>query len=231
LTADQHIALAAERFDQLQGALLPDGAGGWRHQLEGVLFYAAHAPPDNKAVLAGLSDQRAAAVISDSTYVEEVKNFARLENLLRSNGQWFNPHPWLLAFLCGSNAPELVGEILHGLTHADVGPLGRITYYPMRTTSLHTPLVRLPKEDVVFPFNLIRMPPTNDMASAEQMLADNRRLYERIRLAGGLQYPVGALPMSRDDWKHHFGPKWAQLADAKRRYDPLNTLAPGYDLF
>lgn len=217
LTADQQIALAGERFDHLQGALQPDGAGAWRYQLEGVVFYDAHAAPDDKALLAGLSDQRGAAVISDSTYLAEVKTFARLEYLLRSNGQWLNPHPWFLAFLRGSNAVEIVSETLEGLSNEDVGPLGRIIYYPMLTTSVHTPLLRLPKENVVFAFNLIRIPPSNDVASAEQMVAKNRMPYERIRAAGGFQYPVSALPMSSNDWKHHFGSKWSLLADAKRR--------------
>ncbi len=231
LTADQHLALADERFEHLQGALLPDGAGAWRHQLEGVVFYDAPATPDDKALLAGLSDLRGDAVISDATYLEEAKALTRLENLLRANGQWFNPHPWFLAFLRGSNAVETVSEILQGLTHEDVGPLGRITYYPMLTRSVQTPLVRLPQENVVFPFNLIRIPPSNDVASAEQMVAKNRGLYERILNAGGCQYPVSALPMSKNDWTHHFGSKWSQLADAKRRYDPLNVLTPGYNLF
>jgi cytokinin dehydrogenase len=229
LTAAQHIALADERFDLLQGALLPAGAGAWRYQLEGVVFYDAPASPET--LLAGLSEQRGDAVISDFTYVEEVKAFARLETLLRSNGQWFNPHPWFLAFLPGSNAAPLASEVLAGLSHAEIGPLGRITFYPIRMTSVFTPLVRLPTETVVFPFNLIRMPPSNDGASTQQMLANNRRLYERIRASGGLQYPVGAVAMSREDWKDHFGPQWQPLADAKRRYDPRNMLAPGYNLF
>lgn len=231
LTAAQHIALADERFDLLQGALLPDGARAWRCQLEGVVFYDAPASPADKTLLAGLAEQRGAAVISDLSYLEEVKAFARLESLLRSNGQWFNPHPWLLAFLPGSNAAPLVSEVLEGLSHAEIGPLGRISFYPIRTTSVHTPLLRLPMETVVFPFNLIRIPPSNDGASTQQMLANNRRLYERIRVAGGLQYPVGAVAMSSEDWKDHFGAQWQPLAAAKRRYDPRNTLAPGYNLF
>jgi hypothetical protein len=137
----------------------------------------------------------------------------------------------LLAFLPGSNAAPLVSEVLEGLSHAEIGPLGRISFYPIRTTSVHTPLLRLPMETVVFPFNLIRIPPSNDGASTQQMLANNRRLYERIRVAGGLQYPVGAVAMSSEDWKDHFGAQWQPLAAAKRRYDPRNTLAPGYNLF
>ena len=114
LAADQRIVLADGRFDHLQGTLLPDGGGAWRYQLEGIVFYDRHTIPDDKAVLAGLSDERGAAVISDLTYLEDVNAFARFENLLRSNGQWFNPHPWLLTFLRGSNAEQVAGEIVDG---------------------------------------------------------------------------------------------------------------------
>lgn len=231
LAADQRIVLADGRFDHLQGTLLPDGGGAWRYQLEGIVFYDRHTIPDDKAVLAGLSDERGAAVISDLTYLEDVNAFARFENLLRSNGQWFNPHPWLLTFLRGSDAEQVAGEIVDGLTNEDVGPFGRVTYYPMLTKALRTPLVRLPDERVVFPFNLIRIPETNDAAKVEQMIARNRVLHDRIRSAGGVQYPVGAFPMSSSDWKEHFGSKWSLLHDAKRRYDPLDTLTPGYNVF
>ena len=39
----------------------------------------------------------------------------------------------------------------------------------------------------------------NDGAKVEQMIARNRALYDRIRSAGGILYPVSALPMSRND--------------------------------
>jgi FAD/FMN-containing dehydrogenase len=35
LTADQRLVLTEQRLDQLQGAILPDGPGGWRYQLDG----------------------------------------------------------------------------------------------------------------------------------------------------------------------------------------------------
>ncbi|CAN7152859.1 FAD-binding protein [Rhizobium leguminosarum] len=231
LTADQRTVLTDGRFDQLQGAILPDGAGAWRYQLEGAVHYDGQAAPDNDAVLAGLSDQRSAAVISDLTYSEDLSAFARLESLLRSNGQWFHPHPWLLTFLRGSNAEQLAGDILAELNNSDVGPFGRITYYPMFTKALHTPLVRMPDESVAFPFNLIRIPASKDAAKADQMVAGNRVVYKRLRDAGGILYPVSAFPMSQNDWKDHFGPRWSLLHDAKQRYDPLATLTPGYTMF
>jgi len=231
LTADQRRVLSEQRFDQLQGAILPDGRGGWRYQLEAAVFYDREAAPDDKAVLAALSDDRKAAVTADLTYREDALAFAKFENLLRSNGHWFHPMPWLLAFLRGSNAEQVAREILAGLTAEDIGPFGRITYYPLHTSAFRTPLVRLPDESLVFPFNVIRMPASNDPATTERMVAQNRALYDRIRKAGGLQYPVGAFAMSRDGWADHFGSSWPRFSEAKRRYDPGNLLAPGYDVF
>jgi cytokinin dehydrogenase len=231
LAADQRRVLTEGRFDQLQGAILPDGRGGWRYQLDAAVFHASGATPDDKAVLSGLSDERSAAVITDLTYREDALAFGKFETLLRSKGQWSNPQPWLLSFLRGSNAERLAAGILAGLTGDAVGPFGRITFYPLLTKAFRTPLVRLPTEDIVFVFNLIRIPTSNDAAAAGRMAAENRTLYDRIREAGGVQYPVSAFAMSPGDWEVHFGSGWPQLREAKRRYDPEHLLAPGYNVF
>ena len=99
------------------------------------------------------------------------------------------------------------------------------------TNACRTPLLRLPDEEVVFLFNVIRIPTSNDAPAMQGMVEQNRALYHRIRSAGGIQYPVGAFPMSRSDWKDHFGSSWTRLADAKRRHDPGNLLTPGYGIF
>lgn len=230
LAADQRRVLQEGRFDQLQGAVLPDGSGGWRYQLDGAVFHDSGATPDDKVVLSGLSDQRNAAVIADLAYREDALAFAKFESLLRSKGQWSNPQPWLLTFLRGSNAERIAADILAGLKGDAVGPFGRITVYPLLTRAFHTPMVRLPEEDIVFVFNLIRIPPSNDAATAARMVAENRTLYDRIREAGGVQYPVGAFAMSPFDWEVHFGSRWPQLREARRRYDPGDLLAPGYNV-
>ncbi|MCA6107444.1 FAD-binding protein [Bradyrhizobium cenepequi] len=230
LTADQRRMLAARRFDQLQGAVLPDGNGGWRYQLDGATFYNRDATPDESTALAGLSDDRSKAVITDLTYREDALAFAKFENLLRSKGQWSIPQPWLFTFLRGSNAEQVAREIIE-LSNADIGPFGRITYYPMQTDAFRAPLIQLPGESIVFSFNVVRIPSDTDAASIARMVAANRALHDRIRKAGGVLYPVSAFPMSPDDWREHFGPRWPLLRDARRRYDPHNLLTPGYNLF
>lgn len=230
LTADQRLVLEEGRFDQLQGAILPDGSG-WRYQLEGAVYHDGDNAPDRKAILAGLSDERDAAVLSDLTYLEDAHAFDRFENLLRSKGQWANPHPWWLTFLRGSNAERLIVTVLQELTPDDVGPFGRVACYPLQTAALRSPLVRMPDEEVAFCFNLIRMPVSKDAAAVERMIENNRTLYERVRNAGGVLYPVSAFPMSHADWKDHFGPTWPLLQDARERYDPRGILTPGYEVF
>ena len=62
-------------------------------------------------------------------------------------------------------------------------------------------------------------------------MAANRAVYERVRAAGGTLYPVSALPMSRDDWRKHFGPAFDRLSEAKQTFDPDHVLTPGYEVF
>jgi FAD/FMN-containing dehydrogenase len=231
LTADQNLVLADNRFDQLQGSVVPDGARGWRYQLEAAAFYDEGKAPDERGLLAGVSDDRDAAMSSDLAYREDADAFAKLEDVLRSNGQWFTPHPWWLTFLRGSNGERVAAAILRELTPEDIGPFGRVAYYPLRTSALRAPLVRMPDEGIAFVFNIIRFPPSADAVEVERMIASNRALYDRVRELGGVLYPVGALPMCAADWKDHFGSAWPRFFEAKERYDPCHTLSPGYNVF
>lgn len=230
LVADQQRALSDDRFDQLQGAVLPDGNGGWRYLLEGAILYGSDAP-DQGAALKDLSHIRSATVTTDYGYHDDARAFARFEALLRSKGHWFNPQPWLFSFLPASGAEQIAREIIGQLTGDDIGPFGRIIFYPLHTGAFRAPLVRMPDQPVAFVFNVVRIPASNDAMQIERMIADNRKIYDRIRDAGGMLYPVSAFPMSPDDWKQHFGPVWRQFAEAKRRYDPNDLLTPGYNLF
>lgn len=63
------------------------------------------------------------------------------------------------------------------------------------------------------------------------MVAAGRTLYERVRAAGGTQYPVGTIPTTHADRLAHYGPQWPHFAAAKRRYDPAGILTPGQGIF
>jgi cytokinin dehydrogenase len=91
--------------------------------------------------------------------------------------------------------------------------------------------LQLPTDDLLYAFNLVRIPTTDAVAEADRLVKANREIYERTRVAGGTLYPVSAFPMSRDDWRGHFGSAWTWLRDAKQKFDPGHILTPGYEVF
>jgi FAD/FMN-containing dehydrogenase len=226
---DERLLSADHRFDAVQGAVLPTPTG-WTFRLDAVKAFSTD-PPDDSLLLAGLADERAHAQLSTLSYAGYLNRLAALEQALRANGQWFFPHPWLTTFVGDAAVESLVGRELELLEPADLGPLGQIVLSPFRRQAVSSPLLRLPADDLVYAFNFVRIPATDDRAGAERLVSANRATFERVGAQGGTLYPVSAFPMSRNDWRRHFGPAFHQLRDAKRIYDPGNVLTPGYDIF
>jgi cytokinin dehydrogenase len=198
LLIDERLLATNNRFDAVQGAVLPTPTG-WKYRLDAVAQFSGNNPPDDDALLAGLSDDRPAAQVSTLPYFDDLNRLAALEQLLRSNGQWFSPHPWLTTFVGDSNIESVVSGELAELTPADLGTFGQVVlsvFWPQAVTS---PLLRLPTDDLVYAFNLVRIPTTDDTAEAARLVTANRAIYERVRAAGGTLYPVSAFPMSQDD--------------------------------
>jgi FAD/FMN-containing dehydrogenase len=231
LLADSRLLAQDNRFDAVQGAILPAPAGGWIFRLD-LAAYVSDAAPDDDALLAGLSDDPARRQPTTLTYLDYVSRMAALESALRANGQWFHPHPWLATFVGDSRVESVVSAELGRLDPAaDLGEFGQIVLSPIRRAAITSPLLRLPQDDLCFTVNLLRIPTAGDLDAGNRLVASNRAVYERIRQAGGTLYPVSAMPMSPDDWRHHFGPAYERLADAKRRHDPAGLLTPGYEIF
>ncbi|HEV7625048.1 MAG TPA: oxidoreductase, partial [Streptomyces sp.] len=96
---------------------------------------------------------------------------------------------------------------------------------------LHAPLLRMPDDPAPYLLAVLRTGPPDDAATVKRLLAANRAAYEKVRDAGGKQYPVGSIPFGRADWRDHFGPAWPALSAARHRYDPAGILAPGQGIF
>jgi FAD/FMN-containing dehydrogenase len=227
---DQRLLATDRRFDVVTGAILAAPAGGWIFRLDAAKYLTRAAAPD-EAVLAGLSDDRPRRKASALSYSEYLDRLSELETLLRGNGQWFLPHPWLMTFIGDTRVEAVVGDTLARLRPADLGPFGQISLSAVSRRLITSPLARLPADDLCHAFNLVRIPATGDAKEIARLIEDNRALYERVREEGGTLYPVSALPMNREDWRRHFGPVFGRLGDAKRRFDPTNVLTPGYPIF
>jgi FAD/FMN-containing dehydrogenase len=228
---DQRLLAADGRFDDVTGAILARPDGGWQFRLDAARHLADPAAHDDEAVLAGLCDDRSRRQAATLSYFDYLDRLSQLEALLRGNGQWFLPHPWLMTFVGDARVEAVVGDALARLTPTDLGPHGQLSLSAFPRRSITSPLVRLPADDLCYAFNLVRIPATDDAREIARLVEDNRAFYSRIRDAGGTLYPVSALPMTRDDWRRHFGPAFDRLSAAKHRFDPANLLTPGYPIF
>lgn len=228
---DQRLLAREGRFDALRGAILAAPAGGWLYRIDAA-YYLDGTPPDDNALLQGLADDPAKRQTSTVPYLDHLDRLAALEALLRANGQWFLPHPWLTTFL-GDAAVEtaVAAELARLRPDADLGPFGQVVLSAFRRDAVSTPLLRLPADRLCYAFNLIRIPATGDALEVRRLVRANRAVYARVRSAGGTLYPVAALPMSARDWRRHFGPAFAGLHAAKREFDPGGVLTPGYAVF
>jgi cytokinin dehydrogenase len=189
-------------------------------------------PPDDNVLLADLSDDPAQRQPATIEYLDYLNRFAAFEAALRGNRQWSFPHPWLMTFIGDSQVESVVNTELDALNPAmDLGPFGQVALVPVRRSAISSPLLRMPADDLCFAFNLVRIPATSGASEANRLVDANQATYGRVRAAGGTLYPVSALPMSRSEWRDHFGPAFGQVDAAKQQYDPDEILTPGYEIF
>ena len=227
---DQRLLVDDERFSFLEGQVIADDNGGWRYLLEVASFYNQDTPPDNNTLLRGLNYIPDTQQIEDKSYFDFINRLAPLVEQLKSIGVWSFPHPWLDLFVPNSAVESFVGGVVADLTLDDTGQ-GPVLLYPVKTKRFGLPLFRVPQEEIVFLFAILRTAVPPEDAVVERMVADNRRLFEQNRQLGGDFYPIDAVPLTRKDWKQHFRPYWGKLVRAKRRYDPKKLLTPGLGIF
>lgn len=227
---DQVAVLDSGRFSYLEGQAVARTDGpGWRFMLEGVAYHAAASPPDQAALLAGLRDSRAEAVITPQPLRDFVFRLDPLVEFLKQIGVWGFPHPGLSLWVPEEGATTFIDHVLSDLSVEQTGG-GAILIYPIPTQRVQSPLYRLPASRVAFAFNILRITePDSDLVA--QRLAENEYIYDQAALIGGTRYPIDALPFSRQDWRRQFGARWSSLVRAKRRFDPDGVLTPGQGIF
>ncbi len=224
LTAAQRTALADRRFSYLEGQLIPAEGGGWQYMLEGVAYYTPPSTPDDAALTAGLN--------AVSSQVSELPYFAwlnRIYDLVEQLKALNLPGPWINVFLPDGATDEYVANVLATTPPADAG--GVVLLYPVPNELINRPLVRLPESPVVFLLALLRAVSPPSDAEVQRLLGVNRALYDQARAVGGTHYPVGAIPLTPADWRAHYGPRYAEVALAKLRFDPRHVLTPGQGIF
>ena len=229
-TADQLLLINDGRFDYVEGSAAPNGSGGWTYTLDVAKYFSPASPPNDAALLAGLSFTPGTQTSADATYFDFANRLEPIVAFLKSIGAWGLPHPWVDVFLPSGPAPSFVQGVLDdpALNQVNQGP---ILLYPVTRSRLETPFVRVPDSPQFFLFDLLRnaIPPIPPVIDA--LVAANRTIYDDCVSIGGKRYPIDSVPMSHADWHAHFNPLWALFVLAKVEFDPDNVLAPGQGIF
>jgi FAD/FMN-containing dehydrogenase len=233
---DQRVLAADHRFSYLEGQAVPaSGAMPARYLLEAAAYGPPAGPvPDDAVLLRGLRfDDRGPAgrpEISDLGYLDFLDRLTPGLTELKALGLWTQPHPWLNLLLPGRHAADLAAPLLDALTTDVLGPGGLILLYPLLGERLGTPLLRMPDDPVPYLLAVLRTVP-DDAGVVARVLADNLEVARALRTAGGLVYPVGAVPFTAADWRAQYGDAWPEFEAARHRYDPEGLLAPGQGVF
>jgi hypothetical protein len=157
-------------FDAVQGAIAAAPGGGLAFRLDAAKNFNGD-PPDDDVLLDGLSDVSARRRPTTIGFFDYLNRFAAFEAALRSNGQWFFPHPWLMTFIGDSQVESVVNAELDALNAAiDLGPFGQVALVPIRRSAISSPLLRMPADDLCYAFNLVRIPATNDANEANRLV-------------------------------------------------------------
>ncbi|NEA33247.1 FAD-binding protein [Streptomyces sp. SID13031] len=228
---DFRTLLTRAEISEIYGDWWRPGEHGEVQHLSAFTFHSAATPPDDQHVLRGLTP--AETVVSQSDFLPHVTRIDVAVEQLREVLDWDHlAKPWLTLWLPEASVEQYVTEVVQNLTPRDVGNGGFVLLYAHRRSQLTRPSLRLPQDDSewVYLFTLMTAGPAST-EFGDEMLARNRRLYDRARALGGTRYPIESVAFTQDDWADHYGDRWPQLQALKQEADPAGILTPGPKMF
>ena len=88
-----------------------------------------------------------------------------------------------------------------------------------------TPMLMLPRTGPILGFGLFPYIPSAVLGLVLPVVEDAGR---RLVAAGGKRYLTGWFRRSHDEWRAHFGPRWAAVLRWKEAFDPNAVLSNGF---
>ena len=227
LLADMGGPATDGRFDRAIGYVMP-AAHGWTCYLLAARHFTPPHRPDRESLLDGLHHYHGFERASGLTYYESAGLGREVSDGRFLRGHVAQPHPWLALLLPREAAGEFAAYVLSSLrpsTPADC----LVEFHRINPGLSRHPLLRLPESPAAILVVILSAP--RDFAAASRMLERNRAFFERARRMGGTLIPAGAVPLSQQDWREHYGPVWERFLAAKRHFDPDRVMTPGPGIF
>jgi cytokinin dehydrogenase len=230
--ADQLQAVKDGRFDGQRGNMSRKAPGGWTFALEGATFVASANTRDPASLRSGLHFDTAAPpqqmTFQDYLLRFEARNDAAFAKRV--------PRVFIGAWIPASRARDYLGHVmalppeLSGF--ARPGEVETMSFYPMNANRFTRPLFKVPAEEQFLTFWISRSAPADNESVLSDMIASNRDLLAKMKIAGGKRYVPYSMVISRAEWEEHYGPElWQRFSQAKKRFDPNRVLSPEPDIF
>ncbi|MHC3467146.1 FAD-binding protein [Streptomyces sp. 7R007] len=229
--ADQRRLARDARFSHVAGQARPATGGGWLYMIDAVAPHTGQLACDDPLFIGDLDHDPDTAEIEDLSYAEYLHRLDRDERLLRATGEWERPHPWLTLLLPEEAAVSFVPSVLADRAQQGLRCCGTVQLRPLTNSALHAPLLCRPSGELLCLLSLMRTAPPDRPDAVRESVAANRAVYERARAVGGVLHPLGAVPMTPEDWRAHFGPAWDELVRVKAVHDTHRVLTRGYGLW
>jgi cytokinin dehydrogenase len=226
---DEGRLLTDGRFDAVLGIATPSVSGKWQFRVRAEHNFTPPKFPEDEAILRGLNHMRGFERRATLPYFECVAHAPG-----RGLGHWYRgrarmPHPFLGVLMPDSAILEFAQGLLAGVGPSPAEPDPVVEFYRVDTSQCSHPLFKAPSGSAAF--LVVFLSSYSQPAAASDLLGRGRQIFERARSLGGSWIPSSAVPLSRQEWKAHFGSSWQQFASAKRRFDPDDILSPGPNIF
>lgn len=189
----------------------------WFYGLHVSLEHAAGAAPEAEVALAGLHHRWVVHQEDNAPGAFAARADPRFEMMSRM-GAFTQAHPWLECFVPSAALPELLPRVLAVLPLA-LGDGHRVA--PLASAA-QPPFLLTPEGVEASVFAVL--PAGVAPALLPEVLPALRAANEMLIQAGGKRYLAGWLELDQAGWKAHYGDRYEDWLEAKRRYDPARVL-------
>ncbi|KAI4344520.1 hypothetical protein L6164_011737 [Bauhinia variegata] len=165
----------------------------------------------------------------DASYEEFLDRVHSDEIVLRSEGLWDLPHPWVNFFIPKSRISDFDEGVFKGIILKQNLTVGVVLIYPMNRSKWDDRMSAvIPDEEIFYIVGLLH---TGRFDQLEAYQTQNQQVLQFCEDAGIKFKQYLPQDKTKEQWKEHFGPKWQAFQERKEEFDPKHILSPGQSIF